>query len=245
MRRTTARPSRTPSPTPTPVGSPDPEPDPEPEPEPEPEPPRAATTTALFDLSKVDLAEPAPLPSDPDAKKKAVTAALYSVRTLADDPKQCIDAQAVGQAWKQLRALPPDTARIGVAVTRLEACRKKIRASKAYAVRRKRIDARNEFANKLPTELRIDDSYVFVNVRGQSHEKIRIGGKSISEARANKLLAAGMEKQLVELGFTEATFASGTDTLTKTFDVVSDSDMTDKIMARWGLGEPLSLDDDA
>jgi len=147
----------------------------------------------------------------------------------------------VATAWKAVQALPEDAKGRDAAAKRLDGCRKKIRGAKLYSVRRKRIDARNAYAAELPGKLKVDDSYVFVNVRGKSHERMRIGGRSITKARIDALLAAGFVDQLQALGVSEVTFASSDGSRVETLEVQPDGEIADAIMGRWGLGDKLAF----
>lgn len=202
----------------------------------------APSQPAKIETDAVTLTEPTALPSEPTEKKKAVAAALRAARAVATHQSQCASAKEVGEAWLTLKPLPSDTRGLAGAVAKLEACRKRIRSAKAYWVRRQRITARNAYAEELPAKLRQDESYVFVSVRGPAHERMRIGGKSITPQRVKGLLNVGLEAELKALGFSEVTFASGKNTTTKKYDGLSDAAVTDQVMARWGLGARLSLD---
>ena len=202
----------------------------------------APSAPAKIDTDAVPLTTPTPLPSDPAEKKTAIAATIRAARAVTTHQGHCANAKTVGEAWLTLKPLPSDARGIAGAVAKLEACRKRIRSAKAYSVRRQRIAARNAYADELPAKLRQDESYVFVSVRGPAHERMRIGGKSITPQRVKGLLNVGLESELKALGFSEVTFASGRNTTTKKYDGLSDAAVTDQVMARWGLGARLSLD---
>lgn len=198
------------------------------------------TRSSNIDTSPVPLNDAA-LPTDEAERTKAIANRLRAARTLAADERRCADAPGIAQAWADLSVLPADTPGLRTATAKLEACRKRIRNAKAYWVRRERIEARNAYAEELPGMLKNDDSFVFVNVRGNAHERIRIGGKSITDARVQVLLDGGLATELTALGFTEVTFASGKGTIVKHYDVDNDAAVTTAVMGRWGLGEKLSV----
>ena len=201
----------------------------------------APSESPEFDTSPADLPAVAALPTEAEARDKAIAAVIHQTRQIADDDRRCGDAETVGTAWKAVKALPEDAKGRSAAARRLDGCRKKIRGARMYWVRRQRIDARNAYATELPGKLKVDDSYVFVNVRGKSHERMRIGGRSITKARIEALLAAGLSDQLAALGVSEVTFASRDGSRVVKLDVETDSEIADALMGRWGLGEKLEL----
>lgn len=227
--------------TPTAITNPDPTPEPEPEPA-AVQSDLAPSESPKFDTSPASIPAPEPLPADADARDKAISALVYETRQIADDPKRCADIETVAAAWKAVKALPEDAKARDTAAKRLDGCRKKIRGAKTYAVRRQRIDARNAYAAELPGKLKVDDSYVFVNVRGKSHERMRIGGRSITKARIDALLAAGFDDQLEALGVSEVTFASSDGSRVEKLEVEEDSEIVDAIMGAWGLGDKLAFE---
>lgn len=229
--------------TPTAINEPEPTPVPEPEPELVPvQSDLAPTDSPAFNTDPASIPAPDPLPADADARDKAISALVYETRQIADDPKRCADIDTVAAAWKAVKALPEDAKGRDTAAKRLDGCRKKIRGAKTYAVRRQRIDARNAYAAELPGKLKVDDSYVFVNVRGKSHERMRIGGRSITKARIDALLAAGFDDQLEALGVSEVTFASSDGSRLEKLEVEEDSEIVDAIMGAWGLGDKLAFE---
>jgi len=235
--------------------TPEPEtPEPEtPEPEtPEPETPQPASGADPLGLAPskpadiatdpVTVATPAALPTEPEARKKAISAVLRAARNLAADDTQCGDALAVAEAWLTVKALPAGTSGARTATSRLEGCRKRIKVAKAYWIRRQRVAARNAYGEELPGKLKVDESYVFVNLRGKVHERIRIGGTSITEARVKALIAAGLDGWFKSLGFAEVTFASGRSNKTYKYEGGDDAALIDAVMARHGIAEPFKLD---
>ncbi|MEM6993471.1 MAG: hypothetical protein AAF721_23355 [Myxococcota bacterium] len=201
----------------------------------------APTAPAVIDTSPVELAAPTALPADAEGKKTAMSTAIRLAKAVAADETDCADPKRVAEAWLSIKSFAADTRGLKTAVSRLEGCRKRIRAARAYWVRRKRVEARNAYADELPGKLKRDDSYVFVSVRGPAHERMRIGGKSITAQRVAALIRDGLADELKALGFSEVTFASGKTTTTQKYDSEDDSAVTDKVMGRWGLQSKLSV----
>lgn len=199
----------------------------------------ATAPTVAAGKAPVEVAAPVAAVTG-DAKAK-----LAHARGVVDDDKRCRDAEQVAAAFGGLKSITDEASRSKATALakKLDGCRRKILAAENYRRRRERIDARNAVGDELPTRLKKDDSFVFVRLSGQSHEFVRIGGRAMTKARIDALVADGLLDELSGLGFAKVTFADGKNPpRVFEFEQADERKLGKAWLAGMGLDEPLTLD---
>jgi len=202
----------------------------EPEPLPEPEP--------VIELPTVE-----PLPTEPKARDAAIRAILRETAKVALESRSCASIDEVALAWATLQTIPAERrwVRRAQEVARdLEQCRRRLLYSASRRHRRTQVDARNAFAEALSFRMREDHELrVGIAISGNSHERLRIGGTGLVQARAEALMDGGLRAELNSLAFAHVVLSDGTTSQTYDFEVVPDSALGLPDMRAVGLGEPL------
>jgi len=200
------------------------------EPEPEPEP--------VIELPAIE-----PLPTEPKARDAAIRAILRETAKVASESRSCASIDEVALAWAKLQTIPAERrwVRRAQEVARdLEQCRRRLLYSASRRHRRTQVDARNAFAEALSFRMREDHELrVGVTISGNSHERLRIGGTGLVQARAEALMDGGLRAELKSLAFAHVVLSDGKASQTYDFEVVPDSALGLPEMRAVGLGDPL------
>lgn len=247
-----ARPSKAPARTPAaPTPTPSEPPPAEPSGPPPAEPPPAALPSPP---PSEPVAAPTPEPASPPATEAAAPvvlaaptlhgrAALKFVDDVSHDPRKCVDADAVAAALRELPGMLDEVSRSRAdkAAFKLEQCRRKLVFARSYTIRKHRVGDREAFADALPQRLSAQGLTVLVTLRGAAHERIRIGGAGLDEARAKALLDGGLRDELADHGFVTATLANMKGALDERFEVPTDQELAARELAPLGLDRPVAL----
>lgn len=167
--------------------------------------------------------------------------ALRFVDEVAHDDDKCSDPTQVAAAARELPGAldgMPRT-RVDRAAIRLEACRRKVVAARAWALRKRGVADRTAFADTIAKRLKGEGIAVLVTLRGAAKERIRIGGATLDAATATRLLDGGLRDELTGLGFAEIVLANMKSAIKETPDVPTDVEAAAAELAGVGLGEKI------
>lgn len=210
---------------------------------PPPEPERVTTARdAPFDPDLVSWVPPVkPLPDDPDRRKWAIVAILREAAAVADTPRPCARIKPVATAWARLKLVPSTPKSRGIA-RRLDKCRRALLFSRNQRYARAREQARNKFFKKLTVRLRKQEGDLFwAHLEGKT---LRVGSASLDEARAERIMNAGLREDLVRLHFAKAVFSDSTHKKIYEFEITPDNELGQRDMETVGLGQKLELPKD-
>ncbi len=184
-----------------------------------------------------------PLPADPDARAARIRTILRDTSKLAEEPGRCRKREGLAEAWAQLQLVPnekPWAKRAKKITDGLEACRRKLLHSISRAHRRTLVDGRDAFAEELGPRLRKEhDLRINVKIQGMSHEKLRVGGSGLDQARVESLMNGGLRGQLRSLQFASVVFSDGNSTKTYDFTVTPENVLGQPDLEAVGLGAKL------
>ncbi len=222
--------------------------------EPAPDASAPALPSATAEAVPEDSAEPGPDAVAPTARATtppvefgeptlAGREALRFVDDVSHDAAKCADARQVADAARELRGALSEVTRgrVEKAAGRLETCRRKIVWRRASTIRRHRITDRQQLADALPGRLRAQGLSVQVSLRGQAHERIRIGGAKLDEARARALLDDGLRDELADAGFTDVTLADLKQSFSEQHTPPADAELAAAELASLGLERKIVL----
>lgn len=197
---------------------------------------------------------PAPTEATPEAPTPTVSLgaptltgreALRFVDEVAHDDDKCSDPTQVAAAARELPGALDGMprARVDKAAVRLEACRRKLVAARAWSIRKRGVEDRTALAEALAKRLKAEGTPVLITLRGAAKERIRIGGATLDAATATRLLDGGLRDELVALGFAEIVLANMQGAVKETPDVPSDQDRAIEQLAEFGLGAKIEIAD--
>lgn len=168
--------------------------------------------------------------------------ALRFVDEVAHDDDKCSDAAQVAAAARELPGALDGMprARVDKAAVRLEACRRKVIAARAWTLRKAGIAARTTFGDTYAKRVKRDGISVLVTLRGASKERVRIGGAGLDAATAARLLDGGLRDELIALGFQEIVLANMQSAVKETPAVPTDVEAATTELTALGLGEKIS-----
>jgi hypothetical protein len=169
--------------------------------------------------------------------------ALRFVDEVAHDDDKCSDPTQVAAAARELPGALDGMPRTRVerAAIRLEACRRKLVAARAWALRKAAVQARTDFADAIAKRLKADGISVLVTLRGAAKERIRIGGATLDGTTAARLLDGGLRDELVGLGFAEIVLANMKSAIKETPEVATDVETATAELAGVGLGQKIAV----
>lgn len=182
------------------------------------------------------------LPVDVSEKRSAIRERLRFAKSVVDDAEQCVSAQAVGQAWAQLEAIPPADRdhRVRVLARKLEACRKKVFWSVRYLVHRSRVEAREAFIRELDGQERTGDNTTTTRVYGRNHQRMRIGVHGpFNQTIADQLLTAELRERAQALGFDIIVVSQRDESYVYRLQPRPETDYVNLELVPFGLDQPL------
>jgi hypothetical protein len=210
------------------------------------EPPPAEPTPDAAPTPPAPTAVPEPTPREPVELGPPTLSgreALRFIIEVSQDEAKCTDAKQVAAAARELPGGEPEITRdrLAKAAAKLETCRRKIVWARAFSIRRNRIADREKLAEAIPERLKAQGIPVLVTLRGAAHERIRIGGAKLDQAKARELLDAGLRDELADAGFSEITLADMQGSVKETPTVPNDNDLATAELAAFGLDRKIEL----
>lgn len=199
---------------------------------PAPEP--VKPSVAVVGEQHVDL--PAPTMSGREA--------LRFVDAVSKDDDRCRDVDELAKAAAELPGALSEVspARAEKSADKLEACRKKVVWSRAYAIRTARVEDRRKLADELPARFKREHGLaVLITMRGAADERIRIGGGGLDEAKAKELLDGGLRDELKSFGFEEVVIANMKTSYKEDLDAPSDTQLAERELGPKGLDRKIAL----
>ncbi|MCA9712279.1 MAG: hypothetical protein KDK70_40960 [Myxococcales bacterium] len=160
---------------------------------------------------------------------------------MANTPKRCARLDRVAEAWAQLVTVPSTPTSRSIA-RNLEKCRRRLLYSISRRHRDEATAARDAFYDGLVRRLRKAEGTLFwAAISGGSHERLRIGAAQLDEARAERIMSAGLRADLERLSFAHVVFSDGKHTKVYEFEVTPDGELGLPDLRAVGLGEPLEI----
>lgn len=186
---------------------------------------------------------PAPLPTDPRARRAAAFAILKEAKQVSRD-QRCTNPAALASAAAEVAALPPDVfrSRARVVMKHLETCRRKVAWILENKRKREQIEARERYADALRETEGSNGKSLVVRLTGMQHENIRIVDLSLRAEALDDALTPALLDELAGLGFTRAVYSNGKASRARTLEPASVHADVDRELAALGLAEPLRLD---
>jgi hypothetical protein len=185
-----------------------------------------------------------PLPTDRKARTTAIWKMLRAAHLVADDAKKCEDPQEIAAAWRALAPLvddPTDRAKAKSATKKLEACRKRIVWSRAYAIGRERLAQRDAFVETIVKRLAERDIAAIAGTTGLKHERLRVGGRKLDPPTAEALLDQALRDELAAMGFAVVTLTDTKNATRVELEPADDAELAARELAPHGLDQPLAL----
>lgn len=205
-------------------------------------PPASDAATPPTDVAPSEPATPPVVAVELGPPTLAGREALRFVDEVARDDDKCSDASQVAAAARELPGALDGMSRQRVekAAIRLEACRRKVVAARAWTRRKQGVAARTAFAPEITKRLKGEGISVLVTLRGPAKERIRIGGATLDAGTAARLLDGGLRDELIGLGFSEIVLANMQAAVKETPVVPTDVEAATAELAGLGLGQKIT-----